>query len=105
MGFGLKRTDAQVYIYLAKKGPHKGRDLSNALKLPKQQLYPCLKCLQSKGIVNATLERPALFSAVPFEKVLNLLIKAKMEEAQRMQQDKDEALSDWQSMINGDSTN
>jgi sugar-specific transcriptional regulator TrmB len=104
MSFGLKRTDAQVYIYLAKKGPHKSRDLSNALELPKQQLYPCLNCLKHKKLINSTPNRPAIFSAVPFEKALDLLAKAKLEEAQRTQQNKDEALSDWQSMINEDST-
>jgi sugar-specific transcriptional regulator TrmB len=103
--FGLKRIDAQVYVFLAKKGPHKGRDLSNALKLPKQRLYPCLNCLKHKKLINSTPNRPALFSAVPFEEALDLLVKAKMEEAQHTQQNTDKALSDWQSMINGDSTN
>jgi sugar-specific transcriptional regulator TrmB len=65
----------------------------------KQQLYPCLKSLQSKGFVAATNKRPALFSALPFEKVLDLFIKANIEEVQSMIRNKEELLSIWQSMI------
>jgi sugar-specific transcriptional regulator TrmB len=71
--------------------------------MQKQQLYPCLKNLQSKGIVTATSKCPALFSALPLEKVLDLLIKADIEEVQRMIQNKEELLSSWQSMTLSDS--
>jgi len=66
--------------------------------MPKQTLYLTIKNLQSKGLVTATLEHPAKFSAVPFEKVLDLFIKAKTEEAQRIKQDKKNLLLDWQSI-------
>jgi sugar-specific transcriptional regulator TrmB len=95
---GFTQWDAKVYIILAKRGPIKASDAARALKLSKQRLYPIVKSLQSKGIVNSTLERPARFSAVPFEKVLDLFVKAKMEQAQRIQQNRDELLSDWQSI-------
>jgi sugar-specific transcriptional regulator TrmB len=95
---GLTKLDAKVYIFLGKKGPQKGKDIAKALKMPKQHLYLILKSLQSKGIVNATLERPARFSAMPFEKTLDLFVKAKLEEAQRIEGGKDEILSDWQSI-------
>jgi HTH-type transcriptional regulator, sugar sensing transcriptional regulator len=67
----------------------------------KQQLYPSLKNLQSKGVVSVTLEHPAQFSAIPFEKVLDLYLKAKMEEVRRIQQSKDQILNDWQSIVVG----
>jgi len=66
--------------------------------MQKQQLYPRLKSLQSKGVVTATCKRPALFSAIPFENVLDLFTKANMEEAERMMQNKKELLSIWRSM-------
>ena len=81
---GFDQVDAQIYVYLAKKGVQKASDICKALKLTKQQLYPCLKRLQSKGIVSSTMEHPARFSVMPFEKVLDLFIKAKMEETQRL---------------------
>ncbi len=96
VGFGLSEMDVQVYVFLAKVGPQKARDISKALGIYKQKLYPSLKNLQSKGVVSATLEQPARFSAVQFEKVLDLFIKAKIEEAQIIQQEKAELLSSWQ---------
>jgi sugar-specific transcriptional regulator TrmB len=98
VSLGLTPLDAKVYVLLAKKGPIKARDAAKALKISKQRLYPIIKNLQSKGIVNSTLERPARFSAVPFEKMLDSFLKAKMEQARRIQQNKDELLSDWQSI-------
>jgi sugar-specific transcriptional regulator TrmB len=95
---GFAKPDAQVYIFLGKKGPQKGKDIAIALRMPKQQLYTIIKNLEGKGIVNSTLERPARFSAVAFEKVLDLFVKAKMEEAQRIEGNKNEILSDWQSI-------
>ena len=94
--FGLTQLDSQIYLFLSKTGLQKGRDLTSGLKITKQQLYRSLKTLQSRGIVNATLERPTRFSAVPLEKVLDSFLKAKIEETQRLQQDKDSILSDWQ---------
>jgi len=102
VGLGLTRLDSQVYIYLAKRGPQKGQDLSKGLKVQKQQLYRSLKNLQSKGIVNATLEHPAVFNAVSFDKVVDIFIKAKMAEAQRIQENKDEILANWQAISIGE---
>ena len=95
---GFSPYDAQVYLFLGKRGPQKTKDISHALKMSKQRLYLILKNLQSKGVVHATIEHPAKFSAIPFERVLDLFIKAKMEDAQRIKQDKTQILSDWQSI-------
>lgn len=99
---GLTRRDSEIYLLLAKKGPLKVRDMSNTLKLNRQQLHRSLKSLQSKGIVTSTLERPARFSATPFEKALDIFIKAKMEEAQRLKRKKDKVLSSWRSVEVGE---
>ncbi|HLN46029.1 MAG TPA: helix-turn-helix domain-containing protein [Candidatus Sulfotelmatobacter sp.] len=98
LGFKLTRVDCKVYIYLAKRGPQKGYELSEKLGIQKQQLYRSLKNLQSKGIVNATLEHPAIFSAVSFDKVVDIFIKTKVAEAQRIQENKSEILSNWQTI-------
>jgi sugar-specific transcriptional regulator TrmB len=95
---GFTETDAQVYVYLATEGPQKASDIAEALKIYKQQLYRILKSLQSKGIVNASPEYPAYYSAVVFEKVLDLLIKAKTEQQKALQESKEELLSTWRSL-------
>ena len=95
VSFGLKRIDAEVYVFLAKKGPHKGKDITNTLRITKQQLYPTLKKLKEIGIVNSTSKRPALFSAEPIEKVLGMFMESRTEQIQSMIQKKAELLSKW----------
>ena len=97
--FGLKRIDVRVYAFLAKKGPHSGKDLASALKITKQQVYPSLKNLQERGIVKSTNERPAVFSAVSIEEVLDMFIKTRIKEIQRLIQNKEEALCKWKSFM------
>ena len=99
---GLTQLEAKVYLYLSKRGPQKAGDTAKALKLAKQQLYPTLKRLRRKGIVTSTLEHPARFSALSFDKVLDLFVKAKMDEVQQVQRNKDELISDWQNISIGE---
>ncbi len=103
-GLGLERVDAEVYVYLAKKGPQKGLDVAGALKIRKQQLHSILRNLQTKGVVTASSERPALFSAVLFEKALEVLVEANMEQAKVIKESKEELFSIWRIMAERDYT-
>jgi sugar-specific transcriptional regulator TrmB len=76
----------------------KGRDIAAALKLYKQQLYRSLKSLKCKGCVKATLGRPAWFSAVSLEEVLDQFMKSKEKQAKILQASRDELLSAWRSL-------
>ena len=96
---GFSRSNARVYIYLAKKGPKKASEIAKNLKMTKQQLYPIIKSLQKRGVVTSTLERPARFSAVQFEKIIDLFTKVKMEELKRIQKNKNTLLEDWRSIF------
>ena len=75
---GFDEVEAQIYVYLAKKGTQRASNICRALKLTKQQFYPAIKRLQSKCVVSSTMEHPARFNVLPFEKVLDLFIKAKI---------------------------
>ena len=99
---GLTRLEAKVYLYLSKRGPQKAGDTAKALKLAKQQLYPTLKRLRKKGIVTSTLEHPARFSALAFDQVLDLFVKVKMDEVQRVQLNKDDLILDWKNISIGE---
>jgi sugar-specific transcriptional regulator TrmB len=103
VSLGLTQWEAKVYIFLSKRGSTRAKDATRVLKLSKQRLYPILKSLKSKGIVNSTIERPARFEAVPFEKLLDSFLKAKIDQAQRIQKNKSELLEDWQSIALGKS--
>jgi sugar-specific transcriptional regulator TrmB len=101
---GFTEADIQVYVYLMTEGPRKANDIAQALKLHKQQLYRVLRSLQNKGIVNASPEYPARYTAVLFERALDLLIRAKVEQEKALQQNKQELLSTWRSMIEKNSS-
>lgn len=97
---GFKETDAQVYVYLTTEGPQQARNIAGALKIYKRKLYRDLKKLQQKGMINVSQEYPAQFSAIPFDKILDFLIKTHMKEAQRIEQEKEEILNQWHTTIN-----
>jgi PAS domain S-box-containing protein len=97
-GIGLTEKDAEVYIQLAKRGTIIARDLTKPGKINKAQVYRSLKNLQSKGIVEASIETPQNFTAMPFERVYDLYVGIKNEEAKKLKQNREVALQRWQEM-------
>ena len=93
--FGLSEKETDVYIILGKKGPLKSGEIAKQLKLNKGQVYRKLKSLQKKGVIESTLEYPARYTAVAFEKIIDSFIKSKKEEVDRIEKTKDDLISDW----------
>ena len=98
-GLGLSRLESEVYVYLAKVGPSKVKDLSDGLRITKYQVYPALRSLKNKGIVARRSESSALFSALAFEEVLTLFMKLKTEKAKAIREAREEFVRSWQTMI------
>ncbi len=94
VSLGLSELEARVYVFLAKKGPCKERDIAESLKLYKKQLYRSLKTLQDKDVVRATGAHPHEFSATSFEEVLELLLELKKEQTKSLEASKAELISD-----------
>jgi sugar-specific transcriptional regulator TrmB len=105
ISLGLSQMDAEVYVFLSTSGPQNGRSIAAALKLYKQQLYRSLKRLQIKGVVNSSHRHPAVFSAISFERVLDLILVVKKEEADILQESREELLSRWRDITKKDSVN
>ena len=95
---GLSQTDVKVYLCLSRE-PEKARSIVDTLEISKQQIYRSLKNLRAKGLVIATSTRPAQFSAVSLEKILNLVMIVATEQAKALQASKKELLSTWHLMI------
>jgi sugar-specific transcriptional regulator TrmB len=102
--FGFAKRDAEVYVYLAKKGPQETLEIASALRIRRPHLLRILKKLQEKGIVKASPEQPVYFSALAFEKTLDLLVKANIEQAKSIKETKQELLSNWRDMTKQNST-
>ncbi len=96
--FGLTKKESEVYIFLGKRGPLKGGDVAKQIKMNKGQVYRTLKSLQKKGLVEATLEYPTRFTAVPFAKIIDSFIKAKQEEVALVEERKKALIDDWENI-------
>lgn len=90
---GLTRMQAEVYMYLAKKGPKNVEHLVKTHLFNKKEIRQSLFFLQKNGLVT---KNQILYCALPFEEALMLLIETKKELAQNMSQNKKELLTNWQ---------
>jgi sugar-specific transcriptional regulator TrmB len=95
VSLGLSERDAQVYVYLALKGPTKTGSIVDNLKMSRQQIHRSLKFLQDKRIVFADRKNQDVFSALLFEKALELLIETEEEKTEILQETKKSILQDW----------
>jgi sugar-specific transcriptional regulator TrmB len=96
--FGLTEKEVEVYVFLAKHGVLKSREVARQIRKDKAQVLRILKSLQSKGLVESTLEAPKRFTAVPFENVLDAFVKAKRDEAALIESTKKDLLLYWKSI-------
>ena len=98
-GLGLSLVDAQIYIFLANSGPNTEKEIVENLQILEDKIYHSLNRLQDIEIVKISRKHPLKYSAVPFEEVLELFIEVKKEQTKNMQENKEELLSNWRSLI------
>ena len=96
INFGLTEKEAEVYIFIAKRGALRTGQISKQLKKNKGQVYRILSNLKKKGVVEATLEFPTRYSAVSLEKAINAFIKSRREEISIVEKTKKDLLRDWE---------
>lgn len=104
ISLGLSDTEAEVFVYLARKGPKEEKDLCRAFNLTGQQLHQILENLQRRGMVTVTTKKYVLFSALPFEDILELLMVENIEQAQAAQKTREDLLASWKNMIKQERT-
>jgi sugar-specific transcriptional regulator TrmB len=96
---GLSETESRVYILVSFKGPMNVRKIIEELRISKQQIYPILRKLENKKILEISNSRPAIVTAVSFEIILNMLIDSRINEAKNIQEKKAQLISTWQEVI------
>lgn len=89
---GLSRLDAEVYVCIAKNGPKSVNDLDDSLNYSKIQISKSLKNLITITLVN---KQDPLFSALPFEQALELLIVKKREQEKTLKETKKHLVRTW----------
>ncbi len=93
---GFTQADVRVYVYLAKVGPQNGKELSEELQMTERQTSAVLKNLLEKGAVTCTVAQPVSFSALAFEELLDLFVKASVDQAKNIRKSKEVLLASWQ---------
>jgi sugar-specific transcriptional regulator TrmB len=93
--FGLTEKEADIYIFISKHGAVRSMELAKLTRTDKGEVYRVLTGLQSKGIIEKTLESPTRFTSVPFEKLVDSYIKTKRDEANIVESTKNDLIADW----------
>ncbi|MBO3832860.1 MAG: hypothetical protein FGF51_05680 [Candidatus Brockarchaeota archaeon] len=96
--YGLTDNEAKVFIHLLKLGPMKASEIGLSLGISRTEVYNILTSLQNKGIIEASLDRPAKFSAIGFEKALDILIEAERRRIITMEKSKEELMEIWKTV-------
>ena len=99
MGIGLIEFDAQVYVFLALNGPQTAKQVAAMMKKTRQQIYESLRRLEKTNVVISSREISVVFSAVCFEKVLDLLCIKKEGQARALEKVRNDLLDSWQKII------
>ena len=70
----MTRSEAIVYTVLVCLGPSRGKDLHLLVRHSREETYRILKDLESKGLVEARLEKPTMFAAVDPDTAMQVLL-------------------------------
>jgi sugar-specific transcriptional regulator TrmB len=97
---GLETKDIEVYVFLAREGPHEAQSIANALRMYELELTNSLEILEKKGIIK-TIDKitPEQFFAVSFEKVVDQLVEANLKTAEFTEKNKNIILRNWNSTL------
>ncbi len=96
--FDLSRNEIKVYIYLARSGMRKAREISDALSLHRTETYRILRDLGKRGLISSVFEKPLKFMATPFDETLDSLIKAKKVKIELLERRKKNLIDIWFSL-------
>jgi sugar-specific transcriptional regulator TrmB len=95
---GFAEPEAKVYVYLAKSGPQTAKEITVGLRISKQNLNPILCSLKEKGVVVCYSKPVAQFSALSFEKVIDIQVKKTVNQAKSIAEAKEELLFNWRNI-------
>jgi sugar-specific transcriptional regulator TrmB len=68
--FGLDPEEGKAYTVLLRKGPQRASEVAHEVGLGRTGVYNLLQRLVQRGFATVSLSRPAIFSPVPLDQVL-----------------------------------
>ena len=93
--FHLTPDESKAYLFLLKTGPKSAGQIARYIKLYRMKTYRILRDLEERGLIEATIERPQKFVAVPLEKSLELQINDQKEKLSSLEKSRDTILEQW----------
>ena len=81
----VNMKDARLYVHLAVSGPCSVQELATELKTDRRQVYRTVKKLRERQFIIPCSADCSRFNAVSFDKVLDLLMQSRLEEAKRIE--------------------
>jgi sugar-specific transcriptional regulator TrmB len=98
INLGFTKAETEVYMFLTTQSPKTAKEIAKTQKRYTPQINRILKKLQLNGTVDVSTESPARFSAVNFQKVLELLAQTKKEQHNMLIASKEDLMSTWKAM-------
>ncbi len=99
INLGFRKRDAKIYVFLALNGAQRAATTAKALRIYERKVCHILEELQNRKVISGSQDLPKQFSALPFDRLLDLIIEGSLQEARKMEQDKDDLLALWNSWI------
>lgn len=93
--FNLTQEESKAYLFLLRKGPTPAGQIARNINLYRMKTYRVLKSLEERGLIEATIERPQKFVAVPIKNALELLINERKEQVDKLEESKKIILEQW----------
>ncbi len=87
ISLGLTWQEARIYIFFARNGSEKKKDVMRQLGIEEQELEESLQQLTKKGFIKNRLRRANNFSVIPIKIVLESLINEKLREVQEIRKE------------------
>lgn len=88
---GLRRIEAELYVFLTKKKTQTTEELGQAFNIEKNKINSYLLNLEKLELVS---KNKSVISALPFEEALEVLIDLKKKQTEDMKTNKEELLTD-----------
>ena len=83
---GLTSLQVNVYLALNKLNQASVKDISNVLKVARQEIYRALAELLRLGLIEKRITTPNQFRAIPLEQVLGFLLERKRNQMSKLEE-------------------
>src|SRR5712692_11122309 len=92
---GLSRYEALVFVNLARAGAATAGDVARASGVNRVQTYRALESLESRGLVEVTLDRPRRYAARAINDVFEMIAEEKRAELEKLDAVRKTLLDSW----------